>query len=107
MKRQHWKSKEKLEIVLEGLKDQCSVAERCARYGIRTSMVYKWRDQLLKNGDHGFESSVDQHTTQLEHQNKQLKALVGDGFMYMLSWIGPQKKSLAHPYLTHPKRMTG
>jgi hypothetical protein len=27
MKRRHWKSKEKLEIVLEGLKNQCSVAE--------------------------------------------------------------------------------
>ena len=40
-------------------------------------MVYKWRDQLLKNGDHVFESSIDQHTTQLEHQNRQLKALVG------------------------------
>lgn len=77
MKRRHWKSKEKLEIVLEGLKEQCSVAELCARYGIRTSMYYKWRDQLLKNGDHVFESSIDQHTTQLEHQNRQLKALVG------------------------------
>ena len=77
MKRRHWKSKEKLEIVLEELKGQCSEAELCARYGVRTSMVYKWRDQLLKNGDHVFESSIDQHTTQLEHQNQQLKALVG------------------------------
>ena len=46
MKRKKWKSKEKLEIVLEGLKNQCSVAELCNRYGIKQSMYYKWRDQL-------------------------------------------------------------
>ena len=77
MKRKQWRSKQKLEIVLEGLKSQCSVAELCNRYGIQQSMYYKWRDQLLKNGDHVFHASIDQHTTQLEHQNKQLKALVG------------------------------
>ena len=69
MKRKQWRSKQKLEIVLEGLKSQCSVAELCNRYGIQQSMYYKWRDQLLKNGDHVFHASIDQHTTQLEHQN--------------------------------------
>jgi len=77
MKRKRWKAKEKLEIVLEGLRNQCSVAELCNRHGITQSMYYKWRDQLLKNGDNVFNSSVDQHTNQLEYQNKQLKALVG------------------------------
>ena len=77
MKRKKWKSKEKLEIVLEGLKNQCSVAELCNRYGIKQSMYYKWRDQLLKNGDQVFHASTDQHAQHLEYQNKQLTALVG------------------------------
>ena len=77
MKRKKWKSKEKLEIVLEGLKSQCTVAELCNRYGIQQSMYYKWRDQLLKNGDQVFSANVDQQAHQLSHQNKQLKALVG------------------------------
>ena len=77
MKRKKWKSKEKLEIVLEGLKNQCSVAELCNRYGIKQSMYSKWRDQLLKNGDQVFHASTDQHPQHLEHQNKQLTALVG------------------------------
>ena len=77
MKRKKWQSKEKLEIVLEGLKNQCSVAELCNRYGIKQSMYYKWRDQLLKNGEQVFLSSTDQHTQDLEHQNNQLTARVG------------------------------
>ena len=77
MKRKRWKAKEKLEIVLEGLRNQCSVSELCNRHGITQSMYYKWRDQRLKNGDNVFHSSVDQHTNQLEYQNKQLKALAG------------------------------
>lgn len=77
MKRRYWKSKEKLDIVIEGLRNECSVATLCSRHGIRTSMYYKWRDQLLKNGTHVFEANVDEHATQLEQQNRQLKALVG------------------------------
>ena len=77
MKRKQWRAKEKLEIVLKGLKNQCSISELCNQYGIQQSMVYKWRDQLIKNGEHVFHTSVDQHAHQLAYQNKQLTALVG------------------------------
>lgn len=77
MKRKKWTAKEKLEIVLEGLKGQCSVAELCTRYGIQQSMYYKWRDQLLKNGKKVYDGDPDRRAEHLESQVKQLTALVG------------------------------
>lgn len=38
--RRRWTAKAKLEVVLEGLKGQTSVAELCRRHGITQSMYY-------------------------------------------------------------------
>ena len=51
------------------------MAELCARYGIRTSIEHM-AGSVFKNGDHVFESTLI-NIPQLEHQNRQLKALVG------------------------------
>jgi len=40
-KRRRWTAKAKLEVVLEGLKSQESVAEICRRHGITQSMYYE------------------------------------------------------------------
>jgi hypothetical protein len=45
-----WSSKDKLAIVLEGLKGAVPLGELCAKFQISQSQYYKWRDQLLANG---------------------------------------------------------
>lgn len=48
--KKQWTGKEKLAIVLQGLKGECSVSELCNAHGITQGMYYKWRDQLLTDG---------------------------------------------------------
>lgn len=48
--KKQWTGKEKLAIVLQGLKGECSVSELCNAHGITQGMYCKWRDQLLTDG---------------------------------------------------------
>lgn len=53
-KRCQYTSKQKLEIVLEGLRNETSITEACRKYGISSSMYYKWRDLFLRKGEEIF-----------------------------------------------------
>jgi transposase-like protein len=55
MQRRKWSSKDKLTIVLEGLKGTVPLGELCAKFQISQSQYYKWRDQLLTNGPKVFD----------------------------------------------------
>jgi transposase-like protein len=77
MKHKKRSSREKFEIVLEGLKNQEKVADLCNRHGIAQSQYYKWRDQFLQNGIKAFELNPDKKVEQLESKVKSLTNLVG------------------------------
>lgn len=47
--RRKFSPREKLEIVLEGLASEASVAGVCRRRGVSTTQYYNWRDELFKN----------------------------------------------------------
>ena len=42
--KKQWTGKEKLAIVLQGLKGDCSISTLCNEHGITQGMYYKWRD---------------------------------------------------------------
>ena len=77
MKRRQWTAQQKLQIVLEGLKNQSKVSELCSRHEISQVQYYKWRDQLLKNGTKAFESDPEKEKEKLEKKVKKLTGLVG------------------------------
>src|SRR5690606_9739900 len=52
-KRRRWTAKAKLEVVLEGLRGQESVAEICRRHGIIQSMYYEWQEAVFKAAEEG------------------------------------------------------
>jgi transposase-like protein len=52
-KRKRWTAQAKMEIVLEGLKGQETVAELCRRVGISQSMYYEWKEHFIKHGLEG------------------------------------------------------
>ena len=52
-KRRRWTAKAKLEVVLEGLIGQTSIAELCRRHGITQSMYYEWQEAMLQAGVEG------------------------------------------------------
>ena len=79
MKRRKWTSKEKLQIVLEGLKGQVPLGELCARQQLSQSQYYQWRDQLLSHGAKVFDRGGAEQTEQrLRAEVRQLKTLVGE-----------------------------
>ncbi|HPO79629.1 MAG TPA: transposase [Candidatus Hydrothermia bacterium] len=50
MRKRRWTAEEKLEIVLEGLKERKSVAEICREHQISQTLYYRWRDKFLEGG---------------------------------------------------------
>lgn len=79
MKRRKWTGKEKLQIILEGLKGQVPLGELCARHQLSQSQYYQWRDQLLSHGAKVFDRGGPEQTEQrLRAEVRQLKTLVGE-----------------------------
>jgi len=77
--KKQWTGKEKLNIVLQGLKGTCSISELCNKQGITQGMYYKWRDQLLNDGAKLFErGGVDYARERLERENRKLKETIGE-----------------------------
>jgi len=79
MKYRKWSSKDKLMIVLEGLKGKVPLGELCAKFQISQSQYYKWRDQLFNNGskifDHG---GIDKNSERLQWEVHKLKRIIGE-----------------------------
>jgi transposase-like protein len=79
MQRRKWSSKDKLTIVLEGLKGTVPLGELCAKFQISQSQYYKWRDQLLANASKVFDyGGIDKTTERLMHENQKLKHIIGE-----------------------------
>ena len=45
--RKQYSSEEKIRIVLDGLRGECSIAELCRREGIAESLYYSWSKEFL------------------------------------------------------------
>ena len=72
MKGRKCTSKQKFQIVLEGMKGTVPLAELCGKYEIHQTQYYKWRDQLLNKGEKAFETALAQwinsYNTDFPHQ---------------------------------------
>jgi transposase-like protein len=92
MKRRKWTGRDKLQIVLEGIKGQVPLGELCARHQLSQSQFYQWRDQLLRQGERIFDhGGPDQTEQRLRQENRRLKALIGELTVEL-------KKSEAEPW---------
>jgi transposase-like protein len=77
--KKQWTGKEKLGIVLQGIKGETSISALCNEHGITQGMYYKWRDQLLSDGAKLFDrGGVDHAKERLEKENCRLKQAIGD-----------------------------
>ncbi|MED0709850.1 transposase [Aneurinibacillus aneurinilyticus] len=50
MKRRKWSAEEKMNIVIEGLKGEQSVAEICRQHNISQILYYRWKDEFIQGG---------------------------------------------------------
>jgi transposase len=79
MRYRKWSSKDKLTIVLEGLKGQVPLGELCTKFQISQSLFYKWRDQLLNNAPKAFDrGGIDKTTERLQMEIQKLKRIIGE-----------------------------
>jgi len=77
MPKRVWSSKEKLQVVLDGVKGM-TVPQICREHGIAQSMYYRWRDQFLANAESVFGNSSSKKESKLERENNQLRQIVAD-----------------------------
>ena len=78
VKRRKRSSKEKSQIVLEGIKGR-PVAQICQEHQISQSMYYVWRDQLLTHMDKAFEvKRADQREAYQQKQVEKMKQIIAD-----------------------------
>ena len=79
MKRRKWTSKEKLRIVLEGMKGRVPMGELCVRYGVSQAQYYKWRDRLLREGEKIFEfGGVSKAEERQKKEIEKLRSIIGE-----------------------------
>jgi transposase len=93
--RRKFSSEEKIRIVLEGLRGECSIAELCRREGINANLYYRWSKDFLEAGkrrlagDTVREANSDE-VVGLKKENANLKQAVAE--LYLRNdWL---KKSL-------------
>ena len=79
MNKKKYKAKERLIIVLEGIKGNVSLGELCNQYGISQQTYYNWRDRLLSEGSKIFSYGVvDSEKEVLKQEVSRLKETVGE-----------------------------
>lgn len=79
MKNRKWEPKQKLAIVLEGLKGNVTVAELCSRNQISQTQYYKWRDRLLAEGEKVFlHGGPDKNEERMRNEIRKLKGIIGE-----------------------------
>lgn len=81
--RTRYSSEDKIRIVLEGLRGECSIAELCRREGIGESLYYKWSKDFLEAGKSRLVGNTVRQATSdevkgLKSENDQLKQLVAE-----------------------------
>jgi transposase len=79
-KRRSFTSRQRLEIVLDGLQEGASVAEVCRRHEISSTLYYRWRDHVFANADRLFERKDrrPQEVEVLESENRKLKDVIAE-----------------------------
>jgi transposase len=81
--RKKYNSEEKIRIVLEGLRDEESIATICRREGINTNLYYKWSKDFMESGKKRLSGDIKRkatssEVTDLKQENDQLKQLVAE-----------------------------
>lgn len=79
MKASRFTPEQKRDVVLTLLGSNVKMAELCREHQVSSTAIYKWRDQFLESGLKGLQGDgPSQREAALEHENKDLKELIGD-----------------------------
>ena len=81
--RRRFSAKEKIRVVLEGLRGEMSVAELCRREGIASNLYYRWSKDFLEAGKKRLNGDTVREATSgevkfLRSENRELKEVVAE-----------------------------
>lgn len=81
--RRIFSSEQKIQIVMEALRAEMSVAELCRKYSINESQFYKWNKEFLEAGKKRLAGDTTREATsdevaELRKENQRLKETVAD-----------------------------
>jgi len=81
--RKQYSAEEKIRIVVDGLRGECSIAELCRREGIAESLYYSWSKEFLEAGKRRLagdtaRAATSSEVTDLRRQAQELKAVVAE-----------------------------
>ncbi len=81
--RRKFSSEEKIRIVLEGLRGECSIAELCRREGINANLYDRWSKDFLEAGKKQLAGDTVREATsdevkELRAENSELKEVVAE-----------------------------
>lgn len=81
--RKKYSSEEKIQIVLEGLRGEDSIAAICRREGISPNLYYRWSKDFLEAGKKRLKGDTVREANSIEvksirEENDQLKQLVAE-----------------------------
>ena len=76
-----WTPKEKLEIVLEGLRDENGISAICRSRGISTTQFYNWKSQLISSAEIVFQRQNNKPNLKeerLKQENERMKGVIAE-----------------------------
>lgn len=76
-----WSPKEKMEIVLEGLRDEGGISAICRSRGISTTQFYNWKNQLMSSAEGIFQRRNDKPSIKeerLKQENQRMKDVIAE-----------------------------
>lgn len=81
--RRIFSSEQKIQIVMEALRAEMSVAELCRKYSINESQFYKWNKEFLEAGKKRLAGDTTREATsdevaELKKENQALKVMIAD-----------------------------
>ena len=81
--RKKYSAKDKIRIVLEGIRAEVPIAELCRREGIPSNMYYRWSKEFLEAGTQRLAGNTtreadSEEVKDLRGENDQLKQLVAE-----------------------------
>ena len=76
IKKKKYSSVFKTKVALSAIREEGTLGELSARYGVNANMINKWKKQALENMSSSFSGKQERVTTTNEHQIKQLHAKI-------------------------------
>lgn len=93
MKKRIWTPDEKLQIVIEGIRNETTIAEICRRHQICGAQYYKWKDRFFEGAKKSLSSNYsDNENKGLLDKLKEYQRIIGKQVMQ----IEILKKTLSH-----------